>query len=43
MRSGTPPVLSRLENDCVLFDLRTVFPEDDGLVLEALRLVLTIP
>ncbi|MCI0353001.1 MAG: hypothetical protein L0Z53_26570, partial [Acidobacteriales bacterium] len=43
LRSGAPPVLSRLENNCLLLDLRTVFPEDDGLVLEALRRLFTTP
>ncbi|MSO21872.1 MAG: L-seryl-tRNA(Sec) selenium transferase [Acidobacteria bacterium] len=37
LRSGSPPVASRLENNCLLLDLRTVFPEDDRLVLEALQ------
>ncbi len=40
LRSGSPPIASRLENDCLLLDLRTVFPEDDRLVLEALQQVL---
>ena len=37
LRSGSPPIASRLENDCLLLDLRTVFPEDDKLVFEVLR------
>jgi L-seryl-tRNA(Ser) seleniumtransferase len=37
LRGGSPPIASRVENDCLLLDLRTVFPEDDKLVLEALQ------
>jgi L-seryl-tRNA(Ser) seleniumtransferase len=37
LRNGSPPIISRLENDCLLLDLRTVFPEDDKLVNEALQ------
>jgi L-seryl-tRNA(Ser) seleniumtransferase len=37
LRSGSPPIASRLENDCLLLDLRTVFPEDDELVFQALQ------
>ena len=37
LRSGSQPIASRLENDCLLLDLRTVFPEDDRLVREALQ------
>ena len=32
-----PPVITRVEEGCVLLDLRTVFPEQDQLVVEALR------
>lgn len=37
LRRGSPPVASRVENDCLLLDLRTVFPEDDKQVVEALQ------
>ena len=36
LRGGSPPIISRLENDCLLLDLRTVFPQDDQLLIEAL-------
>ena len=32
-----PPVLCRVERDCVLLDLRTVFPEEDTMVLSCLK------
>jgi len=34
-----PPVITRVEEGCVLLDLRTVFPEQDHFVVEALRQV----
>jgi L-seryl-tRNA(Ser) seleniumtransferase len=37
LRAFTPPVIARLEENKVLLDLRTVFPEQDALVLDALR------
>ena len=40
LRSGSPPIAARIEDDRLLLDLRTVFPEDDRLVLEALQQVL---
>ncbi|HEU0006235.1 MAG TPA: L-seryl-tRNA(Sec) selenium transferase [Terriglobia bacterium] len=43
LRSGSPPIACRLENDCLLLDLRTVFPEDDKLVFEALQEFLAVP
>jgi L-seryl-tRNA(Ser) seleniumtransferase len=36
LRQGDPPVIGRIENDRVLLDLRTVLPEQDGVVTEAL-------
>lgn len=36
LRTSTSPVIARVENDHVLLDLRTVFPEQDELVVEAL-------
>lgn len=37
LRASDPPILSRIENDWVLLDLRTVFPEQDQAVIRALR------
>ena len=37
LRTGTPPVVGRLEAGRCLLDLRTVAPEDDELVLSAVR------
>jgi L-seryl-tRNA(Ser) seleniumtransferase len=37
LRTGSPPIACRLENDCLLLDLRTVFPQDDKQVFEALQ------
>ena len=36
LRQNDPPVVGRIENDRVLLDLRTVLPEQDHLVAEAL-------
>jgi L-seryl-tRNA(Ser) seleniumtransferase len=30
LRMSSPPVLTRIEKDCVLIDLRTVFPEEES-------------
>lgn len=37
LRGGSPPIATRLENDCLLLDLRTVFPKDDELIVAALQ------
>jgi L-seryl-tRNA(Ser) seleniumtransferase len=37
LRTGSPPIGCRLENDCLLLDLRTVFSEEDKQVFEALQ------
>jgi L-seryl-tRNA(Ser) seleniumtransferase len=37
LRSGSPPVVARLEEGRVLLDLRSVLPEEDGIVARALR------
>jgi len=37
LRRNDPPVVARIANDRVLLDLRTVLPEQDELVAEALR------
>jgi len=36
LRSHTPPVIARIDNDRLLLDLRTVDPADDATVLAAL-------
>jgi L-seryl-tRNA(Ser) seleniumtransferase len=36
LRNSEPPILARVENDHLLLDLRTVFPEDDVLLAQAL-------
>jgi L-seryl-tRNA(Ser) seleniumtransferase len=36
LRAGDPPIVARVEDGRVLLDLRTVFPEQDGLVVTAL-------
>ena len=40
LRSVTPPVVGRIEDDRLLLDPRTVLPEEDAAVAEALRLAL---
>jgi L-seryl-tRNA(Ser) seleniumtransferase len=37
LRMNEPPVIARIENDEVLFDLRTVFEEEEKQILEALK------
>ncbi len=37
LRASDPPVIARIEEGRVLIDLRTVFPEQDRLILDALR------
>jgi L-seryl-tRNA(Ser) seleniumtransferase len=39
LRASTPPVIARVEEGRVLLDLRTVFPEQDSVLLEGLRRV----
>ncbi|HEX2522022.1 MAG TPA: hypothetical protein VHP35_07830, partial [Terriglobia bacterium] len=36
LRMSAPPILSRLEHDRLLLDLRTVFSEDDVCIVRAL-------
>jgi L-seryl-tRNA(Ser) seleniumtransferase len=38
--SGAAPVIARIEDDRLLLDLRTVFPEQEGALAEALLLAL---
>ncbi len=35
LRESKPPIIARVENDRVLLDLRTVFPEQDQLIVSA--------
>jgi L-seryl-tRNA(Ser) seleniumtransferase len=37
LRRGDPPVVSRIENDSVLLDLRAILPEQDALLEQAVR------
>ena len=37
LRAGDPPVIARIENDRLLFDLRTVFPEEEAELAAALE------
>lgn len=39
LRKQSPPILARVENDCLLIDLRTVFPQDDLQIIQALATV----
>ncbi len=43
LRQCDPPVIARLENDCLLLDLRTVFPCDEEPLAAALRSVFSAP
>ncbi|MFZ3212370.1 MAG: hypothetical protein WA188_12730, partial [Terriglobales bacterium] len=36
LRSHQPPIVARVEQGRVLLDLRTVFPEQDAIIAEAL-------
>lgn len=37
LRRNSPPVIARVENDRVVLDLRTVFPEQDAVIASALN------
>ena len=37
LRTGDPAVIVRIEDDTILVDLRTVFPEEEAALLEALQ------
>ncbi len=37
LRASTPPIIARVEEGRVLIDLRTVFPEQDAVLVEMLR------
>jgi L-seryl-tRNA(Ser) seleniumtransferase len=36
LRAQDPPVIARIENDCILIDLRTVAPQHDGLLADCI-------
>ncbi len=36
LRKQTPPIIGRIEEDRVVLDLRTVFPEQDGVLIEGI-------
>ncbi len=36
LRSGTPPIVARVEDGCVLLDLRTIAPSEDEVIIAAL-------
>ena len=38
LRSTIPPVIGYIANDCFKIDLRTVFPQQDEAVIDAIRL-----
>jgi L-seryl-tRNA(Ser) seleniumtransferase len=37
LRRNDPPVVARIENDRLIFDLRTVFPDEEGELVQALN------
>jgi L-seryl-tRNA(Ser) seleniumtransferase len=37
LRAGDPPVVARIENERLILDLRTVFPEEEEALAAALR------
>lgn len=41
LRKKDPPVIARIEGDSILFDPRTIFPEDDSILLGAMGEVLS--
>ena len=41
LRAGDPPVIARVEEDRVLLDLRTVFPQQDDALIRALAEILS--
>jgi len=43
LRSQSPPVIARIEDDRIVLDLRTVFHEDEGALVTALRSALGTP
>lgn len=41
LRAATPAVVARIERDCVVLDLRTVLPEEDGTLAACVRAAVT--
>jgi L-seryl-tRNA(Ser) seleniumtransferase len=39
LRRGTPPIFTRVHKDDVLFDFRTIQPEEDSIVRDAIQRV----
>jgi len=37
LRQADPPIIGRIERDCVLLDVRTIQPEEDEIVARALE------
>jgi L-seryl-tRNA(Ser) seleniumtransferase len=37
LRSNNPPIISRIERDRVIFDLRTVFPHEEDAIVKAIE------
>jgi hypothetical protein len=37
LRKSTPPLIGYIANDCFKLDLRTIFPQQDDLVIKAIR------
>jgi len=37
LRAGDPPIIIRVEDDRAIIDLRTVFPEQESVLIEAVR------
>jgi L-seryl-tRNA(Ser) seleniumtransferase len=43
LRAADPPVIGRIDNDRLVLDLRTVLPNDEEFLAQALRLVTRVP
>ena len=41
LRRSAPPIIARVENDRLVFDLRTVFPEQDSVIADACGRILS--
>ncbi len=40
LRDGRPPVVARIDQNAIVLDFRTIFPEDDVVVVDAIRSIL---